>query len=216
MTLIMLDVKTTFRNIVRDQSVSICMLQTKVRSSLALTTMAARKMIRIVFTPGATPLLSWSISPVWLWIWSFTDLVPKNTKVIMTNPSALFLFGTSSRIGTSDPLRRKPWETSALPPNSVVVREAIKQVVDHIKAIYPNNFVRVNGITKDQGLKVLRRSKGKDQPWITYHSLGPLPEVVLDIFLKKVPNGFRLPYASLPSECDMEVSCSPSKTTRSE
>jgi hypothetical protein len=75
--------------------------------------------------------------------------------------------------------------------------------------------VRVNVIPKELGLKVSRRPKGEDQQWITYPSLVPLPEEVLDISLKKAPEGFRLPYTSLPYDDYMEVNSSPVKTVGS-
>ncbi len=85
----------------------------------------------------------------------------------------------------------------------------------HVKSSYPNDFVRVNVIPKELGLKVSRRPKGEDQQWITYSSLVPLPEEVLDISLKKVPDGFRLPDFTLPYDDDMDVSNPPSNSVGS-
>jgi hypothetical protein len=88
------------------------------------------------------------------------------------------------------------------------VRAAIKQVVEHVKKTHPNDFIKVNVMTKEFGLKVSRRAKGKDLPWYTYPDIVPLPEAAMDISVRKVPEGFRLEV--LPFEYDtMETSSPP-------
>jgi hypothetical protein len=94
-------------------------------------------------------------------------------------------------------------------PYPTLVRAAIKQVVEHVKKTHPNDFIKVNVMTKEFGLKVSRRAKGKDLPWYTYPDIVPLPEAAMDISVRKVPEGFRL--AVLPIEYDtiMETSSPP-------
>jgi hypothetical protein len=47
-------------------------------------------------------------------------------------------------------------------PYPVVVRECIKQVIDHVRKYYPDDFVKVNVHANKFALKVSRRPKGKD------------------------------------------------------
>ncbi len=72
----------------------------------------------------------------------------------------------------------------------VVVRECIKQVIDHVRASYPEDFVKVNVHANKFALKVSRRPK--DLPWIEYPDLLSLPNEALDISLKKVPDSLKM------------------------
>jgi hypothetical protein len=77
-------------------------------------------------------------------------------------------------------------------PYPVVVRECIKQVIDHVRLSHPDDFVKVNVHANKFALKVSRRPKGKDLPWIEYPDLLSLPNEALDISLKKVPDGLKM------------------------
>ena len=99
-------------------------------------------------------------------------------------------------------------------PYPAVVRECIKQVVDRVKASHPDQYVKVSVLTRDFALRVARRPKGKDLDWIYLPSNLPLPEEALDVSLKKVPEGLRMPH--LPYEDEepyMDASTTPDKTT---
>jgi hypothetical protein len=82
-------------------------------------------------------------------------------------------------------------------PYPAVVRECIKQVVDHTRESFPDDYIRVSVMVKDFALKLQRRPKGKDLPWTTYPDLLKLPNEALEVSLKKVPEGFKMFY--LPS-----------------
>jgi hypothetical protein len=45
-------------------------------------------------------------------------------------------------------------------PYPAIVRECIKQVVDHVRASHPTDFVKVSVLTKDFALKVARTTNG--------------------------------------------------------
>jgi hypothetical protein len=77
-------------------------------------------------------------------------------------------------------------------PYPVVVRECIKQVIDHVRKVYPEDFVKVNVHANKCALKVSRRPKGKDLAWIEYPDLLTLPNEAYDISLKKVPPGLKM------------------------
>jgi hypothetical protein len=79
-------------------------------------------------------------------------------------------------------------------PFPAVVRECIKQVVDHVRESFPDDYIRVSVMVKDFALKLQRWPKGKDLPWTTYPDLLKLPNEALDVSLKKVPEGFKMFY----------------------
>jgi len=87
-------------------------------------------------------------------------------------------------------------------PYPAVVRECIKQVVAHVRLSHPDDFIKVNVHAKDFALKVYRRPKGKDLPWIEYPDLLRLPNEAWDITVKKVPKGLKMFF--LPSEFDVD------------
>jgi hypothetical protein len=77
-------------------------------------------------------------------------------------------------------------------PYPVVVRECIKQVIDHVRKYYPDDFIKVNVHANKFALKVSRRPKGKDLAWHDYPDLLTLPNEAYDITLKKVPPGLKM------------------------
>jgi hypothetical protein len=90
-------------------------------------------------------------------------------------------------------------------PYPLVVREAIKQVVKQVKKDHPDDYIKVNVMVKEFGLKVARRPKGKDLDWIHYPHTLPLPSEALDITLKKLPENLRF---ALPIDEDDDMQCS--------
>ncbi len=90
-------------------------------------------------------------------------------------------------------------------PYPLVVREAIKQVVKQVKKDHPEDYIKVNVMVKEFGLKVARRPKGKDLDWIYYQHTLPLPSEALDITLKKLPENLRF---ALPIDEDDDMQCS--------
>ena len=83
-------------------------------------------------------------------------------------------------------------------PYPAIVRECIKQVVEHVRASHPSDYVRVNVVPKEFSLKVSRRPPGKDCPWVEYPDLLRLPDQAIDVNARKVPTGLRMFF--LPEE----------------
>ena len=83
-------------------------------------------------------------------------------------------------------------------PYPAIVRECMKQVVDHVRASHPQDYVRVSVVTKEFALKVSRRAPGKDLPWYDYPDLLRLPNEALEVNARKAPEGLRMFF--LPSE----------------
>ena len=88
-------------------------------------------------------------------------------------------------------------------PYPVIVRECIKQVVEHVRQTHPDDYVRVSVVPKEFSLKVSRRPPGKDLPWVDYPDLLRLLDEALDVSTRKVPDGLRMFY--LPSEPQEEM-----------
>jgi hypothetical protein len=97
-------------------------------------------------------------------------------------------------------------------PYPAIVRECMKQVVDHVRISHPSDFVRVSVVTKEFALKVSRRGQGKNLKWVDYPALLPLPMEAWDTTAKKVPEGMRMFY--LPEESE-EMLMSPSHRGKS-
>jgi hypothetical protein len=98
-------------------------------------------------------------------------------------------------------------------PYPAIVRECIKQVVEHVRASHPSDYVRVNVVAKEFSLKVSRRPPGKDCPWVEYPDLLRLPDQALDVSARKVPNGLRMFF--LPEEPQDDMVTSPVPTSAS-
>jgi hypothetical protein len=96
-------------------------------------------------------------------------------------------------------------------PYPAIVRECIKQVVDHVRKSHPDDYVRVNVVAKEFSLKVSRRPPGKDCPWVDYPDLLRLPDQAMDVATRKVPQGLRMFF--LPEESMDEMVTSPCKET---
>jgi hypothetical protein len=77
------------------------------------------------------------------------------------------------------------------------VRECIKQIIEQVKKEYPNTYVRVTVDTNDMCFKVYKRPmvdksyKGKKE-WSSFDETVPIPELALDLSVRKVPDDFQL------------------------
>jgi hypothetical protein len=99
-------------------------------------------------------------------------------------------------------------------PYPTLVRECIKQIVQEVKSVYPDNFVRVTVDTSQMLFKVARRPP-KDAPdngW-KYGKVGiPIPESALDINCRRVPKGFKLEIPDIDSPAKVSRSNSTSSS----
>ena len=92
---------------------------------------------------------------------------------------------------------RSTCKVNCTTPYPTILRECIKQVIDHVKADYPDNFVRVTVDPGKFALKVARKLSARADEsgtadWKVYDSLIPLPKEALDISARSVPEGFRM------------------------
>jgi hypothetical protein len=93
---------------------------------------------------------------------------------------------------------REKCKVKCATPYPAIVRDCIKQVVDHVRISHPDDFVRVSVVPKEFSLKVSRRPPGKNLKWVDYPDLLRLPEEALDVSARKSPEGLRMFY--LPAE----------------
>jgi hypothetical protein len=93
---------------------------------------------------------------------------------------------------------REKCKVKCATPYPAIVRDCIKQVVDHVRVTHPEDFVRVSVVPKEFSLKVSRRPPGKNLKWVDYPDLLRLPEEALDVSARKSPEGLRMFY--LPAE----------------
>ncbi len=80
---------------------------------------------------------------------------------------------------------RETCKVKCATPYPAIVRECIKQVVDHVRVSHPDDFVKVNVHAKDFALKLYRRPKGNNLPWIEYPDLLRLPNEAWDVTQKR-------------------------------
>ena len=91
---------------------------------------------------------------------------------------------------------RKHCKVHCTTPYPTILRETIRQVINHVKQDYPDNQVRVNVDLKNLALRVSRREPaGEGLPPPTWHEhkrLITLPKEVFDVSARKVPDDFRV------------------------
>jgi hypothetical protein len=88
----------------------------------------------------------------------------------------------------------------------------IKQVIEKVKRDYPSNQVRVSVDSNNFCLKVSMRQKseGVTNRWEFFEKNIPLPTAALDIYSRKVPEGFKMEF--LPPNKEKGMKGSPEKT----
>jgi hypothetical protein len=87
-------------------------------------------------------------------------------------------------------------------PYPPVVRECIRQLVARVKNRHPDNFVRVTVDTDNMVFKVARQppKDAEDPSWQYRQGDIPIPDLALDLSLRKVPRGFKLDIPDSPSK----------------
>jgi hypothetical protein len=198
-------------------------LQNKVtiqeKASLALTTMAAKKEDKSSSIPSKDAIAA--IDDLTSMVTSM-ELFGANTKQYKGNTDKPFCtvpvkyqFKDRDVRTFAEKTLRDTCGVHCSTPYPTMVRETIKQVVNHVKSLHPGDYVKVNVMTKEFGLKISRRPKGKDLPWYTYPDLVPLPEIALEISLRKVPEGFKITDFPIEPDPDEEMPESPVRTEKS-
>jgi hypothetical protein len=79
-------------------------------------------------------------------------------------------------------------------PYPAYTRECIRQIVDHVKQYFPDNFVRVNVDTKNMVFKVMRNPPDDDPNpgWKVMIDDIPIPREAMDVSAKRVPKDFKI------------------------
>ena len=78
--------------------------------------------------------------------------------------------------------------TTPYPP---ILRECIKQTLDHFKGQYPDDFIRVYVDANNMALRVARRGKDVTE-WVYYKKDIVLPKEVLNVTARKAPDNLVL------------------------
>jgi hypothetical protein len=101
-------------------------------------------------------------------------------------------------------------------PYPPVIRECIRQLVARVKSRHPDNFVRVRVDTDNMVFKVARQPP-KDAPdpsWQYRQGDIPIPDLALDLSLRKVPMGFKLDIPDSPNKSTPRKSSPPKNRSR--
>jgi hypothetical protein len=86
-------------------------------------------------------------------------------------------------------------------PYPVMVRECMKQIIDKVKVEFPENLIKVTVDCTNHVFKVARKEKGTGEtimPWIPYKFSIPIPDSVLDVSVRRVPDDFKLSWPTSP------------------
>jgi hypothetical protein len=95
-------------------------------------------------------------------------------------------------------------------PYPSILRECIKQVSDKVREDYPGDQVKVTVDTDKFCLRVAKRTppEGEEKvKWEYFERTVPLPDAVLDVEARKVPDNFKVVY--LPPGPDRGLGGSP-------
>jgi hypothetical protein len=80
-------------------------------------------------------------------------------------------------------------------PYPVMVKECIRQIVNRVKGSFPDHFVKVTVDTRDMTFKVARKPPKNDPDPGWKYRIGdiPIPNICLDLNMRRVPRDFILP-----------------------
>jgi hypothetical protein len=109
----------------------------------------------------------------------------------------------------AETILRETCKIDCTTPYPTILRHCIKKVIDHFRAEYPGDYIRVTVVADKLALKVSRRVKGDG--WYVHDDLIRLPNQVLDIYARFVPEDLvmpRLPIRRRVSESE-EMSTEP-------
>jgi hypothetical protein len=180
------------------------------KASLALTKMAAEKEGKNRTVPSADAVaaiddLTSLVTNMEFYGNSTKQYKGKGSTGFCTIP-VRYQFKDKDQRAFAEKTLRETCQVKCATPYPAIVRECIKQVVDHVRSSHPEDFVRVNVVAKEFSLKVARRPPGRNLPWIDYPDLLRLPDEALDVTAKKVPEGLRMFYLPVEGNDDMFVS----------
>jgi hypothetical protein len=86
-------------------------------------------------------------------------------------------------------------------PYPVMVRECIKQIIEKVKLEFPENLIKVSVDCNSHVFKIARKEKGTGNsvmPWIPYKLSILIPDDVLDVSIRRVPENYNLVWPPTP------------------
>jgi hypothetical protein len=134
-----------------------------------------------------------------------------NNKMFFTMPIRYEFKDRETRIEVESILRNT-CKVDCATPYPIILRHCIRQVVDHFRKDYPNDFIKVTVDSHNLTLNVARKVKGDG--WYTHKEPIALPPQVLDIRARFVPKGLNL--TGLPTRRRSSRSSSNSESSQSE
>jgi len=96
---------------------------------------------------------------------------------------------------------RETCKVNCSTPYPIILRETIRQVVNHVKSDFPDNKVRVNVDLAKLGLRVSRKSPGNS--WKEFKRIIPIPAEAYDVSARNIPENFAV--LDLPITEQMET-----------
>jgi len=122
----------------------------------------------------------------------------ENTGKYYTIPVKYDFKDKDTRIRAETTLRER-CKVNCSTPYPTILRECIRQTVNHYKSKYPEQIVRVQVDSSNMCLKVFRRPADKGSQWEQLNNPPKLPDEVLNISARAVPVGFIMPLVPIPS-----------------
>jgi hypothetical protein len=86
----------------------------------------------------------------------------------------------------AETILRETCKVECTTPYPIILRHCIKQVIQHVRAEFPKDYVKVTVDAENMALKISRRSS---DGWYTFDDPIYLPKEVLDINARWVPDG---------------------------
>jgi hypothetical protein len=171
------------------------------KATLALTAMAAAKEKKNTSIPSEEAITALddilSVTENYKFIGSGTKSY-KNAKdplngSFCTAPVRYDFKDKDTRFNAEKVLRSRCGVNCAV-PYPALVRDCTKQIVDEVKKVFPDNFVRVTVDTNRFVFKVARRPPKSDpEPYWHYGFKDiPIPDCVLELKLRKLPDNFKI------------------------
>ena len=88
---------------------------------------------------------------------------------------------------SAESVLRERCKVECTTPYPVILRHCIKKVVDHVRALYPGEFIKVQVDPANFCLKVSRRTADK-KTWYKFDDPIPLPEAAYNTTARSVPD----------------------------
>ena len=169
------------------------------KATLALTAMAAKTEGKLSSTPSQEAVtaiddilsITTDMSFFGNTTKTYTNPKDKESGSFCTIPVKCEFKDKDTRIRAEAALRSR-CKVSCTTPYPIILRECIKKVIDHVKADFPGEYVRVNVLADKLCLSVARRAN-KDTEWTYCREDICLPKEVLNVSSRTVPKDLVIP-----------------------